>query len=1075
MKFNKIIAAIALPLMALFTSCEQDLEVASKVSTDKSVYAVEANGGEVTVKLLAPQDWTATVSPASSLDEVEGITVEPASGSGSSQIVEVIVKVPENKGYNRKANVSFVGETISGAITIAQVGEKGERLLECSIAEFLKKPVDASVYYVLTGVVANSVNPDTYSNFDLVDPKTGDKVLIYGLAKKEDVSNQKIGLLKELGIEEGDQITIASTRGAYNGTPQGMKSYYISHKKSEAPMIKLGMSEVTAAKGSDFDLAVSSNMVTWTLSSDVSWLTFDPATGDKSTTVKVSVAEDGEGTEGVITLAAEGLESVSCKVTRTDIKDVTIAEFLEAPVGDKPYRIVAKIESIVNDQFGNLYAEDATGRVYVYGLTATKQAKNDKSFPTLGLRAGDIITIVGTRGQYADAKVEDQKEQVSGAYLEASCKSTDVTITEFLAKEVASKYLESPYYRLTGVIKEIVKEEYGNFYFKEESSETFVYVYGLTKAPVAKNDKSFASLGLKVGDKVTLVGQRGQYPTAKVEEQKEQVSNAYFISSAAGGDVPAPEKNLTVENAAVEVEATATSATFTVKSNVDWKVTKAEGDWITKFTESGSNDGTITVEFAANEGALRTAKFEVAGADKKVEIALTQKAAGEAPAVECKNLAELNAAILAAGEEGLDFVLNLSKPVVLTRICTDNKTSYFQDETAGVMFYGYVLEGAFLGLTIEGVVKGTGVVYNGLPEVVAFYDISGAKVGATATIPCTELTIAQLNADFNKYLNMQVKLTGVEVSEAFSNSDKNGKVKQGADELAIYVKTTDAFEAAQGSKADLVVFPAVFNANKQAYVWAADDYKPSVVGGQITLASKFTVNVGETVSLGATTNSTATIKYASADETIATVSADGVVTGVKEGEVEITASIDAVEGFTAAEAKTTIVVKPAGTEAPVLTYTLQATTSTHTSYAQSGEVEVNGLTWMVNGNTTLKSNEKPIWRLGGKNIENTDRFIYGKSPISGKVSKIEITHVGAGKKVTVNSVTVFVYDTAKDAADATNEVSSVTGTFVANGVTTFEAPEGQDWTGKYYRIVYNLSVSGSKNQGVDFLKADFWK
>lgn len=1075
MKFNKIIAAIALPLMALFTSCEQDLEVASKVSTDKSVYAVEANGGEVTVKLLAPQDWTATVSPASSLDEVEGITVEPASGSGSSQIVEVIVKVPENKGYNRKANVSFVGETISGAITISQVGEKGERLLECSIAEFLKKPVDASVYYVLTGVVANSVNPDTYSNFDLVDPKTGDKVLIYGLAKKEDVSNQKIGLLKELGIEEGDQITIASTRGAYNGTPQGMKSYYISHKKSEAPMIKLGMSEVTAAKGSDFDLAVSSNMVTWTLSSDVSWLTFAPATGDKSTTVKVSVAEDGEGTEGVITLAAEGLESVSCKVTRTDIKDVTIAEFFEAPVGDKPYRIVAKIESIVNDQFGNLYAEDATGRVYVYGLTATKQAKNDKSFPTLGLRAGDIITIVGTRGQYADAKVEDQKEQVSGAYLEASCKSTDVTITEFLAKEVASKYLESPYYRLTGVIKEIVKEEYGNFYFKEEASETFVYVYGLTKAPVAKNDKSFASLGLKVGDKVTLVGQRGQYPTAKVEEQKEQVSNAYFISSAAGGDVPAPEKNLTVENAAVEVEATATSATFTVKSNVDWKVTKAEGDWVTKFTESGSNDGTITVEFAANEGALRTAKFEVAGADKKVEITLTQKAAAEAPVVEYKSLAELNAAILAAGEEGLDFTLNLSKPAVLTRICTDNKTSYFQDETAGVMFYGYVLEGAFLGLTVEGVIKGTGVVYNGLPEVTSFYDVTGATVGATATIPCTELTIAQLNADFNKYLNMQVKLTGVEVSEAFSNSDKNGKVKQGAEELAIYVKTTEAFEAVQGSKADLVVFPAVFNTNKQAYVWAADDYKPSVVGGQITLVSKFTVNVGETVSLGATTNSTATIKYSSADETIATVSAEGVVTGVKEGEVEITASIDAVEGFTAAEAKTTIVVKPAGTEAPALTYTLQATTSTHNAYAQSGEVEVNGLTWMVNGNTTLKSNEKPIWRIGGKNIENTDRFIYGKSPISGKVSKIEITHVGAGKNVTVNSITVFVYDTAKDAADATNEVSSATGSFVANGVTTFEAPEGQDWTGKYYRIVYNLSVSGSRNQGVDFLKADFWK
>ena len=77
--------------------------------------------------------------------------------------------------------------------------------------------------------------------------------------------------------------------------------------------------------------------------------------------------------------------------------------------------------------------------------------------------------------------------------------------------------------------------------------------------------------------------------------------------------------------------------------------------------------------------------------------------------------------------------------------------------------------------------------------------------------------------------------------------------------------------------------------------------------------------------------------------------------------------------------------------------------------------------------------------------------------------------------MTVNSITVFVYDTAKDAANGENVVSSATGKFVANGVTTFEAPEGQDWTGKYYRIVYNLSVPGSKNQGVDFLKADFWK
>ena len=309
------------------------------------------------------------------------------------------------------------------------------------------------------------------------------------------------------------------------------------------------------------------------------------------------------------------------------------------------------------------------------------------------------------------------------------------------------------------------------------------------------------------------------------------------------------------------------------------------------------------------------------------------------------------------------------------------------------MFFGYVLEGAFLGLTVEGVIKGTGVVYNGLPEVTSFYDVTGAKIGATKTIPCTELTIAQLNADFNKYLNMQVKLTDVEVSDAFSNSDKNGKVKQGTDELALYVKTTDAFEAVQGSKADLVVFPAVFNANKQAYVWAADDYKPSVVGGQITLASKFTVNVGETVSLGATANSTATIKYSSADETIATVSADGVVTGVKEGEVEITASIDAVEGFTAAEAKTTIVVKPAGSsESKVYTLTFPDDNSAKNkvgAYDETWEAQKDGFAWTISAFNNNKWSWKYI-RCGSKKFESTPS-IATKTVMPEAISTIAIT------------------------------------------------------------------------------------
>ena len=56
---------------------------------------------------------------------------------------------------------------------------------------------------------------------------------------------------------------------------------------------------------------------------------------------------------------------------------------------------------------------DETGTVYVYGLTATYQAngKNDQSYSSLGLKAGDNITIRGYRGSY-NGKVE-----VMGAFF----------------------------------------------------------------------------------------------------------------------------------------------------------------------------------------------------------------------------------------------------------------------------------------------------------------------------------------------------------------------------------------------------------------------------------------------------------------------------------------------------------------------------------------------------------------------------------------------------------------------------------------------------------------------------------
>ncbi len=902
MKFNKIISAFLLPVLALFSSCEQNLDEPVRISTEKAAYEVGKEGGDVVVKLLATQDWKATVSPASSLDDVEGITVEPSEGKASSDAVDVTLKVAANKGYNRAAIISFTGATVSGAITLSQEGEEGERLLTCTVDEFLALPVDASVYYVLEGEVTNSTTPSTYSNFSLLDPETGSSVYIYGLAYKDDPTNQKVGLFEKEGIEEGDWIKIASTRGEYNGTIEGINSYYISHKKSETPFIKLGSTEVTAAKGTTFSLAVSSNLVTWTLSSNVDWLTFEPATSDKSETVTVTVGSEGEGNEGTITLSAEGLESVTCKVTRTDIIDATVAEFLAAEVGDTQYRLTGKIESIANEKYGNLYIQDATGRVYVYGIDG---------WADLGLRQGDIITIVGVRARYDGAKVEDQKEEMKNAVLEFSAKSTDVTIAEFLAKESSSTYLTSPYYRLSGVVKEIVKAEYGNFYLKAEDSEDYVYVYGLTKAPVAKNDKSFGDLGIAEGYKVTIVGQRGSYAGAKVEDQKEEVLNAYIVTFEEG----APANVLKVNPITTSLIAEDTECTIDVTCTGDWTVTKDEGDWITSFTEGGTGDGTIKIEFPANTTTeTLKAKFTVTSGELTASFTVDQKGIVETVYA---NIAELNEAILAAGETGMDFKLELTSPAEVTKIGSDTKTSFIQDATGAVMIYGAPLttyiENAAEKTTIKGVVTGTAVIFKGLPEI-TFLNASEATIAQDGTGIYTEATIAELLANFDKYLNCKVKLADATVKEAFSKTDRNGTLAQGENVIALFVKNnTVDFSYTAGTVVDAYVFPAYNNETKQVCFWGIEDFTVKAIGTEISLKSAFSVNAGETVALGATATSTGTLKYASSNEAVATVSAEGVVTGVAEGTAEITVSVDAVEGYTAATATTTITVNPAGT------------------------------------------------------------------------------------------------------------------------------------------------------------------
>lgn len=140
-------------------------------------------------------------------------------------------------------------------------------------------------------------------------------------------------------------------------------------------------------------------------------------------------------------------------------------------------------------------------------------------------------------------------------------------------------------------------------------------------------------------------------------------------------------------------------------------------------------------------------------------------------------------------------------------------------------------------------------------------------------------------------------------------------------------------------------------------------------------------------------------------------------------------------------------------------------TGTNNGYAKDCDIEVNKVVWNFTGNSTINP-----WRMGGKSLDKVDRVLYSKTALASKIVKIVVEH-GTANDITVNSITLTVHNSADDAKTGANAVSTLKGDFVANGKTTFNSDA--DWTGKYYRFVYNVSVSGDKNKFFQFKSAKF--
>ena len=263
-----------------------------------------------------------------------------------------------------------------------------------------------------------------------------------------------------------------------------------------------------------------------------------------------------------------------------------------------------------------------------------------------------------------------------------------------------------------------------------------------------------------------------------------------------------------------------------------------------------------------------------------------------------------------ATTEGVTCFVELKDAVVTY---ADSRKAYIQDETAGLYVFGSNKLKA--GTKLNGLVSAQLALYFGLYELkVEGGEFDNVAVTNDVEIPEQEVTVAELHQNFARYESMRVKVVDATVTSSFN--DKNGEIEQNGEKIALRAADENITADVQAT-VDVTGYPGLYNSTKQLNVILQEDIAVKTAGKtQATLtfdSDAYSVNVGESLTVKATTNSSASVVYSSSDKTIATVDENTgeIQAGNKVGTVTITATVTENDEYTGATATCTMnVVDP---------------------------------------------------------------------------------------------------------------------------------------------------------------------
>ena len=204
---------------------------------------------------------------------------------------------------------------------------------------------------------------------------------------------------------------------------------------------------------------------------------------------------------------------------------------------------------------------------------------------------------------------------------------------------------DSKTYRVTGVVKSIANTTYGNWYLEDKTGE--VYIYGTLDKKGA--EKNFLSLGIEVGDEVTVEGPKTTYngTVELVNVTVVKISKSLIKCDS-----------LSIADATLPLEGGEITAYLTCKgTGVAVEIPEDAKDWLGVVSSTVGANPTVTFRAAPNTGGARNTTVTFKTTDGKKEYT-SQTTINQAGAIIQCSVADFLAAAVGDAQYSMTGVIS---------------------------------------------------------------------------------------------------------------------------------------------------------------------------------------------------------------------------------------------------------------------------------------------------------------------------------------------------------------------------------------------------------------------------------